>query len=339
MGWFSSYLTGRSLSVRIGDSFSEVFLATSGIAQGSHIGPLVFLFYFNDVNYSLDCPRLAYADDLKLFSRIDSIADTVSLQQQLNNFADWCSVNRMTLNPAKCSIISFSRKHSPIHVEYYLNGTQIPRVDHVNDLGVILDAKLTYKQHISHIVSKASRQLGLLFRMTKKFTSIQCLKTLYCSLVRSSLEYCSPVWQPHYNNAVQRIESIQRRFVRFALRRLPWRQPLNLPPYESRCQLLHLDTLQLRRDLARAMMTSDILTARIDCPELLGLISLRAPARHLRNNIALHTPLRRSNYSANGAIIGLQKVFNRVSSVFDFHLSRDVLRIRFLSMFKFIYYH
>ena len=188
------------------------FEAISGIAQGSHLGPLVFLFYFNDVNHTLEGPRLAYADDLKLFARINCSAEL-----DLNRFANWCEVNRMVLNPAKCQVVTFSRKHQPISFDYRLGGTLVPRVSQVKDLGVILDTKLTFKQHLSLIIAKASRQLGLMIRMTRHFTNIQCLTTLYCSLVRSSLEYCSTIWNPHYNNAVKRIESIQHRFVRFAL--------------------------------------------------------------------------------------------------------------------------
>ena len=254
--WFRSYLSGRSLRVKIEDALSDSIDATSGIAQGSHLGPLVFLFYFNDVNFTLVGPHLAYADDLKLFAEINSPGDAEALQRELDMFAGWCEVNRMVLNPGKCQVITFSRKHIPIPFNYHLGNSLVQRVDHVKDLGVILDSKLTFKQHISFITAKASRQLGLVIRMTRHFTDIYCLKTLYCSLVRSSLEYCSTIWTPHYNNAVYRLESIQRRFVRYALRLLPWRQPQQLPPYEDRCQLMHLDTLQLRRDLSRALTVS-----------------------------------------------------------------------------------
>lgn len=209
------------------------------------------------------------------------------------------------------------RKNSLISFDYHIGDTLVQRVDHVKDLGVILDSKLTFKQHISFITAKASRQLGLMTRMTRNFTDIHCLKTLFCSLVRSSLEYYSAVWTPHYNNAVYRLESIQRRFVRFALRLLPWRQPLQLPPYEDRCQLLHLDTLQLRRNLTRALTVSDILTDRIDCPALRDKICLATPARQLRHTPVMQIPFRRTNYSAYGAIVGLKRAFNKVSSVFD----------------------
>ena len=130
---------------------------------------------------------------------------------------------------------------------------------------MILDVKLTYRQHTAYIVDKASRNLGFVFRMTKAFTDRYFLKSLYCSLVRSILEYCSVVWNPNYINGNQRIENIQCRFIRYALHRLSWRDPLRLPSYESRCRLISLDTLQVRRDTARAMVVADLLTGQIDC--------------------------------------------------------------------------
>lgn len=337
--WFESYLVGRTLRVKIGDAVSDSFPATSGIGQGGHLGPAVFLVYFNDAPNQLDCPYLVFADDLKIFRRIDSLSDAANLQLQLETFGNWCFLNRMVVNPSKCSVISFSRKLRPIAFVYSLNGTPIPRTDHIKDLGVILDSKLTFKQHVSFIISKASRQLGFIMRMTRDFKDIKCLTALYCSLVRSSLEYCSTVWSPYYNNAVSRIESIQRRFVRYALRLLPWRHPMRDTPYENRCLLLHLDTLQLRRETARAMVISDLLTANVDCADILQRININAPSRALRGVPALRIPLRRTNYSLNSAIVGLQRAFNRVASMFDFNLHRIVIRNKFVSMFRQIFYH
>ena len=193
-----------------------------------------------------------------------------------------CEANRMTLNPHKCSVISFTRKHNPIVFEYALDGVPIPRVSCQKDLGVLLDAKLDYREHVSYIVAKASRQLGFIFRATKKFTDVYCLKALYCGLVRSTLEYCSVVWNPLYQNSSDRVENVQRRFIRFALRLLPWRDPFRLPSYESRCRLISLETLDARRNTARALTISDMLTSRIDCPELLQQLNLQARSRVLR---------------------------------------------------------
>lgn len=313
----------------IDDSVSADFAMTSGIPQGSHLGPLMFLLYFNDVNNVLEGPRLSFADDFKLYYKIRSDADAQFLQQQLTAFANWCNVNRMTVNPEKCSIITFSRSKNPMAYSYDLNGVLLSRVDQIKDLGVILDSKLTFKQHVSYIVDKASKSLGLMFRITKSFTDIYCLKTLYCALVRSTLEYCSTVWSPYYQNGVLRIESIQRRFVRFALRLLPWHDPLRLPSYENRCRLISMDTLSTRRDVAKAVLVSDILQGRVDCPYILQQINLYVQPRLLRNNALLRPRTSRTNYGMNSAITGLQRVFNRVATDFDFNVSRDLLRYRF----------
>lgn len=107
--WLHSYLTGRKLTVTVEDIISDEFLATSGIPQGSHLGPLIFLLYFNDVNYVLKGPRLIYADDLKIYRRIRSESDARILQQEIDTFTNWCTLNCMTVNPSKCSTITFAR--------------------------------------------------------------------------------------------------------------------------------------------------------------------------------------------------------------------------------------
>lgn len=331
--WFRTYLTGRQLLVSIGDFKSSSFSASSGIPQGSHLGPLIFLLYFNDVHLLIKGPRLSYADDLKMFLQIRSTTDCHFLQQQIDAFANWCSLNRMVVNPVKCSIITFSRLKQPTLFAYSLYGTIIERVNHVKDLGVIMDSQLSFRQHVSYTVDKASRTLGFIFRIAKNFTDIYCLKSLYCSLVRSTLEYCSAVWCPAYNNGAERIESVQRRFLRFALRKLPWTNPFRLPSYESRCQLIDLELLRTRRDTIRALTIADTLQGRIDCASILEQIDLNARPRLLRNSSLLRLPLRRTNYSTNGGINGLLKLFNRVASIFDFHLTREFLRRRFSSFF------
>ena len=103
---------------------------------------------------------MSYADDLKRFCRVRSLQDASFLQEQLNIFSGWCEANRMLLNPGKCAVISFCRKKEPILLDYELSGTTIPRETYVKDLGVILDAKLTYRQRTAYIVS---RNLGLVF--------------------------------------------------------------------------------------------------------------------------------------------------------------------------------
>ncbi|XP_055604065.1 uncharacterized protein LOC129752302 [Uranotaenia lowii] len=161
LGWIRSYLTGRKLTVWTGDTFSKQFSASSGVPQGSHLGPIIFLMYFNDVLSLLDSPKLCYADDLKLFYTVNDYDDINFLQNQFNLFANWCDINCLPLNRNKCAVISFSRKRQPLIAEYYLGEQPIARVDHINDLDVILDKRLEFKTHTNYVVNKASRSLAL----------------------------------------------------------------------------------------------------------------------------------------------------------------------------------
>lgn len=228
----------------------------------------------------------------------------------------------------------FQKTQPKFKFEYQICGSPIPRENCVKDLGVLLDTELSYKQHISFTISKASRQLGFIFRAGKNFTDVYCLKALYCALVRSTLEYCSAVWSPYYQNSAARIESVQRRFIRFALRRLPWRDPFRLPSYESRCKLIDLDTLSVRRNVCRSLLVSDALTSRVQCPAILRGLNIMAPIRTLRETPFLRVPIRRTNYAMHSALTGLHRTFNFVASLFDFNLSRDVIKQKFLMFFR-----
>lgn len=327
--WLRSYLVGRTMAVKIGDHVSLPFTVTSGVPQGSHLGPFLFLLYMNDINSVLSCQKLSYADDLKLFHVIDAPNDALFLQSQLEIFANWCRINSMSLNVTKCSIISFSRKRIQFNYDYSLNATSLKRESNVKDLGVILDTKLSFKHHINFIVSKASSKLGFIFRFAKKFKNVYCLKTLYTSLVRPILE-CSVVeWSAYYQNGIRRIESVQRKFMLYALRHLPWRDRFNLPSYEHRCRLINLEPLEKRRNVAKACFVADLLQGHIDCSMLLGLLDINTRRRNLRAHTFFNNLAARTNYGLHEPVRSMCRAFNRCYSVFDFHLSRIVNKSRF----------
>lgn len=332
--WLKSYLCDREMAVKIGDCISPFFLASSGVPQGSHLGPLIFLVYLNDVHALLETCKLSFADDFKLYFVVNDVRDALFLQSQLDVFIGWCETNRMVLNAGKCSVISFSRKRSTLHFDYKIRSTVLKRESVVKDLGVLLDVKLTFKEHVAFVTSKASKMLGFIFRVAKHFKNIQCLKSLYCSLVRSILEYSSVVWSPYYMNSKLQIEAIQRKFIRFALRHLPWNDPNNLPNYNERCKLIGLELLSARRDVAKTLFISDLLQSNIDCPHLLSLLNINMPHRQLRSNAFLFIRGARTNYAHNEPFTSMCRCFNRCSHVFDFHLPRCTLRKMFCQVFS-----
>ena len=112
---------------------------------------------------------------------------------------------------------------------------------------------MTFKNHIDATIAKGLAMLGFIKRLSNEFHDPYTIKSLYMSLVRSRLEYACCVWQPFYEVHVSRIERIQEKFVKYALRRLGWDITRDLPPYTHRCMLLSLDTLKMRRDTARIL--------------------------------------------------------------------------------------
>jgi hypothetical protein len=228
----------------------------------------------------------------------------------------------MSLNLAKCKIISFSRSTSLLNFEYCLSGCVLDRVEIINDLGVVLDTKLTFSPHIDGMISKASRQLGYIKRIGREFRDIHSLKTLYSSFVRSILEYASIIWNPYYRTHSDRIERLQRRFMRFALRHLRWNNDSPLPPYCQRCQLIDIERLNVRRRVACVMFVHDVLSNKYDCPVILSNLSFLVYRRNIRSRVILREERHRTNYGANEPLNGAIRAFNGFSNIFDYGSGR-----------------
>lgn len=269
-----------------------------------------------------------YAYDLKVYVVVRSVADCLELQKWINVFCDWCERNRLSVSVEKCAVISFSRKKTPILYNYSIDRENIQRVMVVKDLGVLLDSGLTFQNHYGSIIAKANKNLGFIMRIAKEFRDPYCLRALFYSLVRSILETAAVVWSPYTDIWSTRIESVQRKFIRFALRNLPWTDPVALPPYESRCKLLDMDTLAKRRDDMRAVFIGKLLHGIIDAPNVLGKINVNATSRVLRATNFLRLPYHRTSYGQNEPICAMCNIFNSVFHLFDFNVSCEVFKCR-----------
>jgi hypothetical protein len=157
---------------------------------------------------------------------------------------------------------------------------------------------MTFKNHLDATIAKGLAMLGFIKRLSKEFQDPYTLKSLYMSLVRSRLEYVCCVWQPVYAVHVARIERIQEKFVKYALRRLGWDTSRDLPPYTSRCMLLSLDTLKTRRNIAKILFVYDILSGRVSSPPLLTEVGFRVPSYPTRRHKFFHIENHRTNYGA-----------------------------------------
>ena len=221
--WLKSYLTKREQIVRFQNVLSEPIHVTSGVPQGSHLGPLLFILYVNDISFILKKLNvLVYADDMKLYMEIGNANDSQVFQNEINLFYTWCSKSLLQLNVKKCNSIAFSRKHDTPNTTVLLGNQPVEKCKVVRDLGVILDSQLTFVEHYNTIINKAKSTLGFIKRFAFNFQDPYTIKLLYVTYVRPILEYCSIAWNPYYAVHQERIESVQKQFLLYALRKLNW---------------------------------------------------------------------------------------------------------------------
>ena len=220
--WISSYLSGRQQRVVVGGKCSDWVPVRSGTPEGGLLSPLLFACFVNDLPDSVGGDTLMFADDVKVYKRVDSLIDVSHAQAQLNRLCRWSEKWSLKLNAAKCKVLTLSLRRNPVVGIYEINGVQLERVSVMRDLGVLIDQRLTFGDHVDSTVRKANRALGLLMRTLQTGKSgsnafdaanQRALLTTYFTNVRSIIEYCSVVWSGAAQSHVQRLERIQEKFL------------------------------------------------------------------------------------------------------------------------------
>jgi hypothetical protein len=160
--------------------------------QGSHLGPLCFIWLVNEISRIFRHVRvLFYDDDMKLFFSVRGFRDFLKTQNDLNRLAKWSEANTLELNIDKCKSITFSRLRHPIEFSYMLGGIILDRIDSINDSGVIMDSKMSFKGHIDVTVGRALAMLGFVRRLSCEFRDPYTLKTLYVPLIYGGPAFCT----------------------------------------------------------------------------------------------------------------------------------------------------
>ena len=250
--WIESFLCKRQMRVIVDGEASTEHYVESGVPQGTVLGPLLFLVHINDLPDSVKSSVRLFADDCLLYRPIRSRADHITLQDDLLQLENWAKINGMSFNAKKCYILSVNTKpQSSSSFFYQLNNTILKNVDNNPYLGLLISKDLKWTTHIDKISNKASSTLGFITRNTRK-CPMNCRKTAYIALVRSTLEYGSTVWDPYLQKDIARLEKIQKKAARFIKQDYHSRDPgsmtamlqeLGLPSLESRrkenrlCQL------------------------------------------------------------------------------------------------------
>lgn len=317
--WFKSYLEGRSFTVVVNGFTSILHNVTSGVPQGSHLGPILFNIFVNDLpSFLQHSSAIMFADDLKLSKCVTSDADVALLQSDLDLLAKWCNINGMELNTTKCSHIKFTRKINPIPSTYNIEGVTLNEVEVVKDLGILLDRKLTFATHTEYVISRVSKLLGFIIRNGRSFKRPQTKISLYNSLVRSIIEYGSVVWRPHYATHTLRIERIQKRFARHLAYSMGI--PCKRTAYVAMLERFKMVSLEKRMDLTDLTFFYKVLRNLLDCPQLVEKFKFRVPSRVPRKPLQpISRPFRRTVHGSNSPISRMGRLYNQISGSVDVH--------------------
>ena len=205
--WVGEWLSGRKQRVVVNGKMSEWTEVTSGVPQGSVLGPTLFLIYINDIDDGVASTILKFADDTKITRRVASVEDACELQEDHLRMYEWSVEWQMLFNASKCRVMHVGRGNECYG--YFMGETLVETTREEKDLGVYISNNLSPSNHVARAVEKANRVLGIIKR-TYVNRSRDNILSLYKSLVRPYLEYCVQAWRPFLQQDVENIEKVQR---------------------------------------------------------------------------------------------------------------------------------
>ena len=289
--FIKNYLQGRSQRVVIGNSSSSDKPVLSGVPQGSIIGPLLFVLFINDISIGLSPgTNLAlYADDTKISREIRCENDHDILQKDIDYLNDWAMKNNMNFHPKKCKVLSVATSPPPlldilpcIQYIYCLGNNQLDYVASEKDLGVIVTPKCDWTEQCNNLYSKANQQLGMVKRTAFFVNDFQKRRALYISLVRSIFEHCSIIWHPSGATLTNKIESIQKRALKWIFREEAESYSSQLK-YFSKCRQANLLPLSIKFELNDLLFLHKIIHKLVPV-ELPGYLSFFVGQTRLRSS-------------------------------------------------------
>ena len=194
LDWIIDFLDERTQFVTVGGYSSAEAPVTSGVPQGSVLGPTLFVYYINDMPDVVDCLIKIFADDTKLYSEVSNSNQSQKLQLNTDKLQEWTETWQIVFNCSKCKVLHMGFKNEKC--EYKMNDVALQQTTSEKDLGVIIDPDLSFDAHVLETVKKANRVMGNISRtIINKDRDI--MVPLFKALVRSVLEYGNAVWFPY----------------------------------------------------------------------------------------------------------------------------------------------
>ena len=215
LDFLKSYLSNKKQFVNTNGLNSANSDITYGVPQGSVLGPLFFNIYANEISsLNLGLDVIQYADDTVLVCSGKVLAE---LSNKSNNalqiFRDWCCFNKLALNINKTKYMLFSPVTCHVQPVLSIGGTDLERVNEYKYLGILIDDKLKFNNHINVIKTKISRLGGITFKIGK-FLSVEAARNFYYAMVQSIISYNIVFWGASSKTLLNELQRKQNVVVR-----------------------------------------------------------------------------------------------------------------------------
>jgi hypothetical protein len=241
LGWIEAFLSGRRQRVIVNGEMSSWAPVTSGIPQGSVLGPILFVCFINDLPDVIHTMVHIFADNTKVYNRVDELSGHEELQDDLRRLQQWSDTWLLRFNAGKCKVMHLGSQNPKLsYVMAEGDDVRTLEITEVEkDLGVYVDSRLKFSDHIEQCVNKSNKLLGLI-RRSYEYLDGPTLTQLFTSLIRPHLEYGNVVWSPRYKKDHTLVENVQRR----ATKLVPGLKDIEYP---ERLRRLNLPSLLFRR--------------------------------------------------------------------------------------------
>ena len=223
--WINDWLSNRMQRVVLNGEASDWVEVTSGVPQGSVLGPTLFTIYINDLESDLMSKVAKFADDTKLGGTASCVEDCNKIQKDLNKLSNWSQKWQMSFNVEKCKVMHIGDTNP--RFKYHIRSQDLSNVKQEKDLGVIISNNLKTSDQCTAASKKANKMLGFITRNIDH-KSPEIMKKLYIAFVRPHLEYAVQFWSPNYIKDQNSLERVQRRATKHipVLRNLTYEERL-----------------------------------------------------------------------------------------------------------------
>lgn len=241
VAWLRSYLSRRTIRVRVGGALSSPQPINAGVPQGSHLGPVLFLVFINDLPTAMDISTEMYADDALLHRSSSCLA---TLQPAITAAETWALSWHGQFGHAKTKLLLINEPAPSLHPVPFIESQEIDVVSTHKHLGITLTESLEWHTHVSQVISQGKKRAGLLRWMGQELPR-EVISRLYIFYVRPTLEYGSPIW----HGSLREVDAIALERIQASVARIILNAPRDLPKATIFAQL-NWPSLRWRREIA-----------------------------------------------------------------------------------------